>query len=72
MNQLEELLKKPEFYDNLTLCFLTGVKKLCAQFENRIKIETIRRRKAKNGIRKIKYNMENSKYQTKYQRGRQQ
>ncbi|CAD8195535.1 unnamed protein product [Paramecium octaurelia] len=40
MQELEELLKKPEIYENLSLFkeFLKGVKKLCDQFEEKIKM----------------------------------
>ncbi|CAK58888.1 unnamed protein product (macronuclear) [Paramecium tetraurelia] len=40
MQDLEELLKKPEIYENLSLFkeFLKGVKKLCDQFEEKIKM----------------------------------
>ncbi|CAD8189230.1 unnamed protein product [Paramecium pentaurelia] len=40
MQELEELLQKPEIYENLSLFkeFLKGVKKLCDQFEEKIKM----------------------------------
>ncbi|CAD8114285.1 unnamed protein product [Paramecium sonneborni] len=40
MQELEELLQKPEIYQNLSLFkdFLKGVKKLCDQFEEKIKM----------------------------------
>ncbi|CAD8089326.1 unnamed protein product [Paramecium primaurelia] len=58
MQQLEELLQKPEIYENLSLFkdFLKGIQKLCDQFEDKIKMipkqEFLDQEKSKKGVEK--------------------
>ncbi|CAD8187959.1 unnamed protein product [Paramecium pentaurelia] len=56
MYQLEDLLEKPEIYENLSLFkdFIKGVHKLCDQFEDKIKMipkqEFLDEEKSKKGV----------------------